>query len=201
VIVGTTITIGLTVTAVGYHCCTTMTPGHSGCLPPRKSMTDRQTDTECGQAHKVFFIDARAWRTPNEEQKCVFIKKNKEIVECITSPCFLKNVFGSEISGSHGSKYEDDCLLGCCAVLFQKLTNVLTASIIILMIEAVSTSESQLISTTLHGAISQKTVISMFVRICHLSCEERLEQQLCSLLNVCSINTHTQFKRKLLTGL
>jgi hypothetical protein len=22
----------------------------------------------------------------------------------------------SEISGSHGSEYEDDCLLGCCAV-------------------------------------------------------------------------------------
>jgi hypothetical protein len=28
----------------------------------------------------------------------------------------IRNVRYSEISGSHGGEYEDDCLLGCCAV-------------------------------------------------------------------------------------
>jgi uncharacterized protein YkwD len=54
-----------------------------------------------------------------------------------------------EISGSHGGEYEDNCLLGCCAVVCQKLTDVsevLAASMIkamlALMMEAASTSKT-----------------------------------------------------------
>jgi hypothetical protein len=31
-----TIVVGLPIT-IDYHCCETMTPGHAGCLPPRKN--------------------------------------------------------------------------------------------------------------------------------------------------------------------
>jgi hypothetical protein len=54
----------------------------------------------------------------------------------------------NETSVSHDGEYEDDCLLGCCAV-------------IALIMEAASTSET---TTTfadegLHGATTQKTAI------------------------------------------
>jgi hypothetical protein len=50
----------------------------------------------------------------------------------------------SEISGFHGGEYEDDCLLGCCAV-FTDVSEVLTVFIIrtiALMIDAASASET-----------------------------------------------------------
>jgi hypothetical protein len=47
-----------------------------------------------------------------------------------------------EISGSYGREYEDDCLLGCCAV------------------EAGNISETRSVSTGLHGATSQKKFFS-----------------------------------------
>jgi hypothetical protein len=46
------------------HCCSTTTHGHAGCLSPRKNATDRH-----GRTLKVFFVHARAWRTP---KKCYF---------------------------------------------------------------------------------------------------------------------------------
>jgi hypothetical protein len=58
----------------------------------------------------------------------------------------LNSLNEGKISGFHGDEYEDGCLLGCCAVVGQKLTDVLeelTASVIIaLMMEAASTSET-----------------------------------------------------------
>jgi hypothetical protein len=44
-----------------------------------------------------------------------------------------------EISGSHGGEYEDDCLLGCCAVKSGRDACIV---LITLMMEAASTSET-----------------------------------------------------------
>jgi hypothetical protein len=54
IIIGISITIGITILVTvtvglttGFHCCATMTPGHAGCLPPRKKrQTGRQTDMD-----------------------------------------------------------------------------------------------------------------------------------------------------------
>jgi hypothetical protein len=43
------------------HFCSTITPYHAACQPPRKNAT--QTDRH-GRDLKVFFAHARAWRTP-----------------------------------------------------------------------------------------------------------------------------------------
>jgi hypothetical protein len=32
------------------------------------------------------------------------------------NPFPSNKIYSCEISGSHGGEYEDDCLLGCCAV-------------------------------------------------------------------------------------
>jgi hypothetical protein len=45
----------------------------------------------------------------------------------------------SEISGSHGSEYEDGCLLGCYTMYSDSIIRVM---IITLMMEAVNTSET-----------------------------------------------------------
>jgi hypothetical protein len=37
-------------------------------------------------------------------------------LETGTGVWIVNTVMNSEISGSHGAKYEDECLLGCCAV-------------------------------------------------------------------------------------
>jgi hypothetical protein len=56
------------------------------------------------------------------------------------------------MSGSHGSEYEDDCLLGCCA----------------LMMEAVSTSEMS--GNFYQTATFQKTVIFNIYTVYTRSC-------------------------------
>jgi hypothetical protein len=53
----------------------------------------------------------------------------------------------AEISFSHGDKYEDGCLLGCCTVY------------ITLMMEEVSSSETLVTSTRLHGVTFSKAAI------------------------------------------
>jgi hypothetical protein len=81
----------------------------------------------------------------------------------------------SEISGSHGSEYEDDCLLGCCAVksgrslpTFQRCLVPLSSGrswwIIALMMEAASTSETSVNfrQTTWHNNLEDSHTQSTF---------------------------------------
>jgi hypothetical protein len=51
----------------------------------------------------------------SQNRKCFFSKTASDLL--------LIHGMG-EISGSHGSKYEDNCLLGCCTMQSQKFTDV-----------------------------------------------------------------------------
>jgi hypothetical protein len=46
------------------------------------------------------------------------------------------------VSGSRGSEYDDDCLLGCCAVSSGRILPTFQRAIIALIMEAVRTSET-----------------------------------------------------------
>jgi hypothetical protein len=44
------------------------------------------------------------------------LERSKQVAKHTTELQTYKVTTWSEISGSHGSEYEDGCLLGCCAV-------------------------------------------------------------------------------------
>jgi hypothetical protein len=46
----------------------------------------------------------------------VFEKKLKDTLQCLQESATGPYTEPSEISGSHGGEYEDDCLQGCCTM-------------------------------------------------------------------------------------
>jgi hypothetical protein len=68
-----------------------------------------------------------------------------------------------EILGSHGSKYEDGCLMDCCAGYSGRRLPTFQMCLLppssYLMMEASNASEASVNFTRLHGASTQKTAI------------------------------------------
>jgi hypothetical protein len=102
---------------------------------------------------------------------CVKNRLSYELKSCLTLRCYVgllaygyeARLFFGETSSSHGGEYEDDCLLGCCAVQsgrnlpkFQRfwcLHHQGDDALIALTMEAVSISETSvnLYQTTLRN--------------------------------------------------
>jgi hypothetical protein len=78
-----------------------------------------------------------------------------------TPPCVIKVESLFEVSYSDGSEYEDDGFLGYITMLSHRniISEMHTASIIALMMEAICTSETLVYFKRLHDAVFQKAVI------------------------------------------
>jgi hypothetical protein len=67
----------------------------------------------------------KRWLTENKKYSVAKLLKELDLHHDTRLRYMHRNVYGpsrtekktpGEISGSHGGEYEDDCLLGCCAV-------------------------------------------------------------------------------------